>query len=140
MIAARRICRPRRPAPALPSLQRGDLVQQGSRYGVVAQVTGDRCQVWPIRHREREAASDVPVDALGTRFRIAAPGPVVVLAGVTLDLALSRQLRVGAVEGGLLRQIEAAERRAGETDAACRKWGGDREHRRDRCQPSETTL
>lgn len=135
MVVALSACCPQLPPGPRPFLQRGDLVQQGDHVGVVARVLGEYLQVWPVRHREVEAASDVPVTELTDRIAVRAPGESVVLAGTPLQVLAARQVRIGAVSSELLLRITHAATRAVETERVIRRWKNDRDHRRHQCQP-----
>ena len=142
MIAARRQRHPPRDPLPNSNLDRGDVVQRGGQVGVVADCSGDRVLLWPVRWEVAERVADIPVTGWldgsllgeGARDR-GGPRRAMVQAGVLLDAPLVGQRRLGRVTDGLLGLIERAAARHAQTTATFRRWAGERKFRSDRTAP-----
>jgi hypothetical protein len=139
MIATRRIRRS--PAPPSPeNLTHGDAVRRGEHFGVVAVCARGRVLLWPVRWREAELATDVPVKNWADLHVFGDAKLAMVQAGLLLDLPQAGQQRLAQISSKLLAMIDRAAMRDAKTMQVMRRWQGEREFRRDECVPPSTAL
>jgi hypothetical protein len=136
MIAATPVRRCPSTIPTDQRLQRGAAVRHGRHVGLVARAAGGQVALWRVWFREPERATDVELTHWSDRMMFSALADRLVIdVSKLLTVPAERQVVLGQVRPGLLAEVERAAERARQTQRVSARWGRDREHRRDACQP-----
>lgn len=119
----------------MSALRRGDVLARGQNVGIVAELVGDRVRIWPVSYRRAQCADEVAIDNLMDMATVRGTRDALVRVGCLLEVPVAGREHAGAISSGLLARIERAAARSAVTIRVVARWHGDREHRRDECQP-----